>query len=70
MNNDEFNYLWTTEKENYVLVKTTYGYGIVDKKEKAVLSISNPELRQEVINKMIQEGNKIYENILEAFNDV
>ena len=31
MNIDEYAYLWTTKKDEYVLVNTEYGYGIVNK---------------------------------------
>lgn len=70
MNIDEFNYLWTEKKDEYVLVNTEFGYGIVNKVEKKVLCISDEELEDMVINTMIQEGCKIYDNILEAYSDV
>ena len=70
MNIDEFNYLWTSQKEEFVLVNTEYGYGIVNKKTHVVLSISNEQLEEKVIQKMLKEGNKIYDNILEAYEDV
>ncbi len=70
MNIDEFKYLWTTEKDNYVLVSTEFGYGIVNKKEQTVLSISDKEINKAVVQKMLDEGNKIYENILDAYADV
>lgn len=38
MNIEKYNYLWTTKKDEYVLVNTKYGYGIVNKKEQSVLS--------------------------------
>ncbi len=70
MNIDEYTYLWTTKKDEYVLVNTEYGYGIVNKKEQTVLSISDEELEEQLINKMLEEGNKVYENILDAYADV
>ena len=70
MNTEEFNFLWTTKKEDYVLVNTEHGYGIVDKKEKRVLCISDENLSQAVIQKMIAEGNEIYDDILDAYADV
>ena len=69
-NIDKYNYLWTTKKDEYVLVNTRYGYGIVNKKEQSVLSISDGILEEEVIKKMLSEGNKIYDNILDAYSDV
>lgn len=70
MNIDEYTYLWTTKKDEYVLVNTEYGYGIINKKEQTVLSISDEELEEQLINKMLEEGNKVYENILDAYADV
>lgn len=70
MSINEYTYLWTTNKDEFVLVNTEYGYGIVNKKEQTVLSISNEELEKQLINKMQEEGNKVYENILDAYADV
>lgn len=70
MNIEEFNYLWTTQKEEYVLVNTEFGYGIVNKKNHTVLSISNECLEEKIIQKMLSEGNRIYNNILEAYADI
>ncbi|MCR5311310.1 MAG: hypothetical protein K6E32_07860 [Lachnospiraceae bacterium] len=70
MNLDEFSYIWSTQKGNWVLVNTQHGYGIVNKKEQTVLSISNEELYDAVIKKMREEGCKVYDNILDAYADV
>jgi len=70
MNIEEYSYLWTTEKEDTVLVNTEFGYGIVNKKQHTVLSISDTATSQAVIKKMLEEGNKIYENILDAYADI
>lgn len=70
MNINDYNYLWTTEKDKFVLVETEYGYGIVNKIEQTVLSISDEELEKIIIQKMIAEGNKIYDNILTAYEDI
>ncbi len=70
MDINEYSYIWTTEKDEYVLVNTEYGYGIVNKKRQMVLSISNDELEKAIIQKMLDEGNKIYEDINEAYADV
>ena len=69
MNIEEFSFLWTTEKDAYVLVNTEFGYGIVNKIKQTVLSISDETIYQSVIQKMLDEGNKIYENILDAYAD-
>ncbi len=70
MNINDFSYLWTTDKEDYVLVETEYGYGIVNKRKQMVLSISNDELEAALIQKMQTEGNKIYNNVLDAYADI
>lgn len=70
MNISEFSYLWTTKKDEYVLVNTEYGYGIINKKTQMYLSISDDELEKAIIQKMLDEGNKTYEDINEAYADV
>lgn len=70
MNLDEFNYLWTTQKKDWVLVNTEYGYSIVNKQKKQILAISDEKLDQAVTQKMQDEGCRIYENILDAYSDV
>ena len=42
----EHEYLWTTEKENWVLVNSEYGYGIINKKDQTMLMVSDPELKK------------------------
>ena len=70
MNIEEYSFLWTNEKEDYVLVNTEYGYGIVNKSNQTVLSISDEELEEKLIQKMLIEGNQVYDNILDAYNDI
>lgn len=63
-------YIWTSEKEEWVLVNTPYGYGIVNKKRQSMLMVSNPELEKSIIDKMIEEGCKIYDCLDDAYNDI
>lgn len=70
MNISEYEYLWDKNKAEYVLVNTEFGYGIVNKKEQTVLSISDDELEEAIIAKMLEEGNKVYENILDVYTDI
>lgn len=70
MNLDEFKHFWTTEKGDWVLVNTEHGYGIINKKTQMVCSISNEKLYEAVIEKMLEEGCRIYENILDAYADI
>lgn len=70
MNIDEFKYLWESEKDDWVLVNTEYGYGIVNKRTQMALLISDDDLEGTVIQRMISEGNNIYDNINDAYADV
>ena len=70
MNIEEYSYLWTTRKDAYVLVKSRLGYGIVNKVDQAVLLIEDDTLEDALVRKMLSEGCKVYQNILEAYSDV
>lgn len=70
MNVDDYKYLWNSEKTDWVLVNTEYGYGIVNKKTQMALLISDDELESAVIAKMLDSGNQVYENINEATSGI
>ncbi len=70
MNMNEYSYLWNEEKNDWVLVHTEYGYSIVNKKSQMALMVSDGELEEALIDRMIQEGNRKYDNIQEAFEDL
>ena len=70
MNLSEYEYLWTTEKEKWVLVNTDHGYGIVNKYSQSMLFVSDDELETALIERMKSEGCKIYGNIKDAYGDV
>ena len=65
-NIDDFEYAWTTAKDDYVLVNSEFGYGIVNQKTQMALCISDEALEDAVIEKMRESGNRVYESILEA----
>ena len=67
---DEFSYIWTTQKEDWVLVNSEYGFSIINKKTQMMLHIDSDELEEAIIQKMLEAGNKTYENILDAYADV
>ncbi len=69
MDIDDYSYLWTTERDSWVLVNTEYGYAIVNKTSHAALLISNDELADALAEKMLKSGNKTYENINDAYDD-
>jgi hypothetical protein len=70
MNLDDYSYLWTTQKDEFVLVNTELGYGIINKKTQMILSVSDNALEDQIIQKMLAEGNQVYEDILAAYADV
>lgn len=67
---DDYKYLWESEKNDWGLVNTEYGYGIVNKKKQMALMISDEELELAIIAKMKEAGNMVYENINAAYADV
>lgn len=70
MDISEFDYLWTTEKDDWVLVNLEYDYCIIDKRRQMLLHVDSSELKEALVQKMLSEGNKTYESILDAYDDV
>ena len=70
MDISEFTYVWTTRKSDHALVKSEYGHAIVNKREQTMLCISDDETDAAVIEKMLEEGCAVYEDILDAYSDV
>lgn len=70
MNLDEFKHMWESEKDDWVLVNTKYGYAVVNKRTQMALLVSDDELEKAVIRRMLEEGNRIYDNITDAYTDI
>ena len=70
MDIENYSYIWGEKKTDFVLVKTDLGYGIINKKEQTMLLMSDEEMEQKIVNKMLENGNKIYDDIKKAYNDV
>jgi len=72
MNISEYQYLWNEERNDWVLVNTPYGYGIVNIRTSMMLMVSDSKLKQTIIHKMEQEGIKRYDSIDDVpfLNDV
>ncbi len=70
ININEYDYLWSSEKEDWVLVNTSFGYGIVNKKTQSALLVSDEALESALVERMLSEGNKKYEDINDAYSDV
>lgn len=66
---ENHDYLWTTEKEDWALIKTDFGYAIVNLRDQMMLLVSEANLKEYLINKMIEEGCKIYNSMEEAMRD-
>ena len=69
MNISEYEYLWSTEKNDWVLVNTSYGYGIINKVTQSMLMVSDDELEKAFIERMLAEYCKTYDNIKDAYAD-
>lgn len=61
MDINKYSYLW--ENHDNVLVKTTMGYSIVNKRELTMFCLENEKIEEEIIKKMLQNGNPIYASI-------
>ncbi len=70
MDLSEYEYLWTTEKDDWVLAYTSYGYGIVNKTEQTVLLVEDDELEKALTDKMLSVGCRVYDDINDAYKDV
>lgn len=70
MNIDKYKYLWELEKADWVLINTEYGYGIVNKKTQMALLVSDDMLEAAIIDKMLESGNDVYENIDDAYSNI
>ena len=62
--------MWNEKRDEYVLVKSAFGYGIVNKVDKKVLLVCDAKLEGKLIQKMIENGNRIYDNIKQAYSDI
>ena len=59
-------YLWTTEKDRWVLVRDEDGYGIVNQEDGMMLLVEDDELAGALEARMLEAGCKIYDGIREA----
>ena len=62
---NEFSYMWESEKDKYVLLNDELGNSIlyINGKEIMFVLIEDDVLDDLIINKMIENGNKVYNNI-------
>ena len=60
MDINQYAYLWTNENYDYVLVKETLGYSIMNRFANEMLLVEDEKLANEIINRMLQRGVPIY----------
>lgn len=63
MDISKYQYLWNEEQKDWVLVNTPYGYGIFNLSTNMMLMVSDKKLKEALLRKMEEEGNKKYESI-------
>ena len=64
----EYSYIWEADKDKYVLLDDELGSSILfinDDKEIMFLLIEEDALVDSIIAKMLENGNKVYNNIKE-----
>lgn len=67
MIDEEFSYLWSTEKDQWILAKVESDYCIINRIDQSMLLISDDDIKKQVIQKMIDSGNSVYESVLDLF---
>lgn len=67
MDSNRYSYLW--ENNDNVLVKSKYGYSIVDRKKCKMFLIENEKIEAEIIQNMLRNGRPIYKSIEELKNN-
>ena len=69
---DEYSNIWQTDKYKLVLLSDDLGNSILFIKEKKIMFvlIEDDEVHDMIISKMLENGNKIYNNIAELQKDI
>lgn len=65
---NQYAYLWTNENYDYVLVKETSGYMIMNRSANEMLLIEDEKLANEIINRMLQRGLPVYNSYEDLVN--
>lgn len=63
MNINDYGYLWDKGCYDNVLIKGNLGYIIFNRVNNSLIAIENEVLSRQIINKMLENGNPIYESI-------
>ena len=70
MDIERYSYLWISEKDDWVIVDSEHGRGIINKKDKMMLLVEDDALAKALADRMIREGCSIYKSINDAYADV
>ncbi|MBD5394289.1 MAG: hypothetical protein HDR71_08450 [Lachnospiraceae bacterium] len=64
---NEHSYIWESDKDRYVLLKDNLEYDIfyINEKELMFFLIEDDTLADLIVNKMLENGNKVYNSIEE-----
>ena len=75
--NEEFDlreqeYLWTSGKDAWVLVKHPEGpgYSIVNRYRQELLQVNTETLHNLLVERMLKEGNEVFDTVYGAFESV
>jgi hypothetical protein len=64
LNLKEYEYIWTTNREEYVLVKMKRGgYAIFNRLDKTALIIEDDEIYEEVVMKLLKNNCEILDSV-------
>lgn len=62
---EEYEALWTEEKDEWVLVNTEYGYNIFNRVSRTALCIYDDDTAEAVMAAMREHGCGVYESLAE-----
>lgn len=60
---NEYSYIWKSDKDKYVLINDDNSIMYINGKEIMFFLIEDDELANSIVAKMLEYGNKVYNNI-------
>lgn len=60
-----YEYMWTTEQKNWIVIKDKYEYSIINKTSHMFLLVEDDELNNQIASMMIMMGNEVVTSIEE-----
>ncbi len=64
----EYSYLWTTDQDEWYVIKDEYDYTIVNEKTNEPLLIEDEDLNNQIAAMMIMQGNKVIDKNEEDYD--